>query len=273
MAMAGPGFSSASGSASEDLWEEISRPPKRLGVNSLPRKSRIPSVEEVSTKEEPKWTTHSGAQNLATALNDPSCRELDLFTRTWGSYFIPMAPLPHSTLPSIELRDFLRYLKDTARGRKVHRAIMRDLKKQSESTTPTSPAVIAPLVAKLNEGGKTYDLSTVPRVFMQTDFSLEDLPTFQEVIPFTQLLSWREGGGAKPQNSKQKGGAGIETVVQVNQSSKLLHEKLTHFLDIIEVHLAYQISQRSDLFFETLSSQQDLQSLMTNARHEVVELR
>ncbi len=231
-----------------------------MGVVSLPRRSRIPSVEEVGSKKEPQWMLRSGAQNLATALNEPLNRELDLFTRTWGSYFIPTAPLPPSTLPTIELRDFLRYLKDTSRGRKVHRSIIREMKKQADGTTPTSPSMIAPLVAKLNEGGKTYDLSSVPRVYMQNDFSLEDPPTFKEVIPLSQLFPAKRGGVVST-----KGG--------MNHSTKLLHEQLTQYLDVIEVHLAHQISQRSDLFFETLSSQQDLQGLMTDVRHDVVELR
>lgn len=52
-----------------------------------------------------------------------------------------------------------------------------------------------------------------------------------------------------------------------------LPPQLTHYLDIIEVHLAYQISQRSDLFFSTLSSQQELQSHIMQVRHQVMELR
>ncbi len=247
-------------SGSEDLWDELSRIPKRVGVASLPKRSRIPSVEEIGSKKEPKWMLRSGAQNLATALNEPLNRELDLFTRTWGSYFIPTAPLPPSTLPSIELRDFLPYLKNTSRGRKSHRSIIREMKKQAEGTTPTSPSMIAPLVAKLNEGGKTYDLSSVPRVYMQNDFSLEDPPTFKEVIPLSQLFPAKRGGV-------------VSTKEGTNHSTKLLHEQLTQYLDVIEVHLAHQISQRSDLFFETLSSQQDLQELMTDVRHDVVELR
>jgi len=255
------GYSSASGSASEDFWEELSKASKKTG---LARKTRIPSVEEVRAKEEHKWTVRSGAQNLATALNDPANRELDLFTRSWGSYFIHNITVPPSNLPSIELSDFIRYLKDTSKGRKIHRAIMRDLRKQNESTTPASPSIIAPLVAKLNEGGKTYDLSTVPRVFMQVDFSLEDPLTFQEVIPLAELVPAKVH--TNPKNSSK-------TMVQINHSSKLLQEKLTHFLDIIEVHLAHHISQRSDMFFETLTSQQDLQSMISDVRHDVVELR
>ncbi len=75
---------------------------------------RIPSIEDIMGKEEPKWTVYSGSQNLAAALNDPVCREYDLFTKTWGSYFVPSASFPPSTLPDIQLADFLRYLKETA---------------------------------------------------------------------------------------------------------------------------------------------------------------
>ena len=80
------------------------------------RRLRISSVEELREREEPKWTVFSASQNLAAALNDPAGREPDLFTKTWGSYFIPTAPLPPSNiaLPNIELGDFLRYLKETS---------------------------------------------------------------------------------------------------------------------------------------------------------------
>lgn len=244
-------------SGSEELWDDVSRVSRQVTVVSSlsgSKRSRIPSVEEVRAKKEPQWMLRSGAQNLATALNDPLNRELDIFTRTWGSYFLPTTPVPYTSLPTIGLRDFLGYLKNTARGRKVHRSIVREMKKNSENGTPVSPSIIAPLVAKLNEGGRTYDLFSVPRVYMQADFMLEDPPTFKEVIPISKLF---------PSNSERG----------VSHSMKFLHEQLTQHLDVIEVHLAHQISQRSDLFFETLSSQQDLQGLITDVRHDVVELR
>ena len=76
---------------------------------------RIPSVKEVGEKDEgPNWTMSSPAQNLAAALNDPANREYDLFTRTWGMYFVPTAPLPPCSIPNIQLGDFLRYLKETS---------------------------------------------------------------------------------------------------------------------------------------------------------------
>lgn len=75
---------------------------------------RIPSLEEIAVRVEPKWTVYSGSQNLATALNDPSNREYDLFTKTWGSYFVSSAAIPPTNIPDIDLSDFLCYLKETA---------------------------------------------------------------------------------------------------------------------------------------------------------------
>ena len=243
---------------------------KKTGRKST-GKPRIPSVENVGSREEPKWTVFSGSQNLSAALNDPIGREPDLFTKTWGSYFIPTAPLPALNIPRIELADFLRYLKETTTGRKVHRAVIRQLKREQQSEDslePLSPLAIAPPISLLKQEGRTFDLSSVPRIFMQADFSLADAPTFQEVLPLSQLLPKKKKQSVKtpekPRNSGSTGG---------HQSAKLLHEKLTHSLDIIEVHLAYHIAQRSDMFFSTLSSQQELQTHIMQVQHEVVELR
>jgi vacuolar protein sorting-associated protein 54 len=273
MAMAA-GYSSGSDSASELRLAFLSsdkRPRKSPSGQYQPR-ARIPSVEEVAKKEEPKWTVYSSSQNLAAALNDPMGREPDLFTKTWGGYFIPNASLPSCNIPSIELADFLRYLKETAAGRKSHRAIVRQLKKErkdSESLEASSPVAITPLFRQLKQDGRMYDLSMVPRLFLQEDFMLEDPGTFQEVLPLSQLLPKKkkkapitEGGDSSPQ-----------TPTNSRQTAKLLHEKLTHYLDVVEVHLAYQISQKSDVFFSTLSSQQELQTYIMQVRHNVVELR
>lgn len=273
MAMAA-GYSSGSDSASELRLAFLSsdkRPRKSPSGQHQPR-ARIPSVEEVAKKEEPKWTVYSSSQNLAAALNDPMGREPDLFTRTWGSYFIPNASLPYSNIPSIELADFLRYLKETAAGRKSHRAIVRQLKKErkdSESSEASSPVATTPLFRQLKQDGRMYDLSMVPRLFLQEDFTLEDPGTFQEVLPLSQLLPRKK----KKAPTEGGGDSSPQPPTNSRQTAKLLHEKLTHYLDVVEVHLAYQISQRSDVFFSTLSSQQELQTYIMQVRHNVVELR
>ena len=88
----------------------------RRGTKSSLQQRRILTVNElVESKEGAEWTIFSATQNLPAALNDPAHRETDLFTRTWGDSFVAYAPIPpSSSLPSIELADFLRYLKETA---------------------------------------------------------------------------------------------------------------------------------------------------------------
>ena len=100
------------GTLESNNWSRANKKSEKL--KSPGSRPRIPSLDEVSGKEEPKWTVFSGSQNLAAALNDPVYREYDLFTKTWGGYFIPSASLPSCTLPNIELGDFRRYLKETA---------------------------------------------------------------------------------------------------------------------------------------------------------------
>lgn len=97
---------------SESSQDEGPYDGRRRGSKTLVKR-KVPPVSEILKARE-KWDFFSASQNLASALNDPSNRETDLFTRTWGDYFIPHAPLPSTSIPNIELSDFLRYLKETA---------------------------------------------------------------------------------------------------------------------------------------------------------------
>ena len=49
--------------------------------------------------------------------------------------------------------------------------------------------------------------------------------------------------------------------------------QLVHYLDIVEVHLAYHVSRKSDVFFSTLTSQQELQDQISHTRQQVSSLR
>ncbi len=275
---------------------------------------RITSVEDLEDAEESdRWTFSSSAQSLSTALNNPSYREVDLFTKTWGSGFTASAPLPPSNLPPISLADFKCYLRDTNAGRKLHRAIVRQInrEKSEEEEGTKSPSKIEDFKPWTNvqQDGRSYDLDTVPRIFFLQDFSLADDRIFQEVLPVARLFPKKkkshksniqgngvsgalQGDTARGTLDSSKSARSTSNVVNVGQeqgeesergagpgegnghhSMKLLHEKLTHYLDVVEVHLAYQISQRSDVFFNTLSSQQELETFIMMVRQDVMELR
>lgn len=234
--------------------------------SKTPVRPRITPIKEL-TKQSENWTMFSASQNLPAALNDPLHRETDLFTKTWGDSFVPYAPFPPTSVPTIELGDFLRYLKETAAGRKSHRNIVRETEKGNLSpSSPVSPVSPVP-VRQVKQDGRLYDLNNIPKLFIQHDFSLEDPRTFLQIIPLPHILppsvvsSFSRAG--------EEDGGNMATL----QSTKLLHEKLTHQLDVVEVHLAHQISLRSDVFFSTLASQRQLESLIMQVRQDVLELR
>nr|ADE77728.1 unknown [Picea sitchensis] len=53
----------------------------------------------------------------------------------------------------------------------------------------------------------------------------------------------------------------------------MLQEKLSHYLDIVEVHLVKEISVRSDLFFEAQGQLQDLNGQIVEACAQLRELK
>ncbi|ODV63618.1 Vps54p [Ascoidea rubescens DSM 1968] len=84
------------------------------------------------------------------------------------------------------------------------------------------------------------DLANVPLIFFQPDFRLDNPRTFNKVIENSQILS-----------SQQSSSIQLSTKKYLANNS-LLQEKLSWYLDIIEIHLINEISNSSDSFFNTL---------------------
>ncbi|XP_063247658.1 vacuolar protein sorting-associated protein 54 isoform X2 [Prinia subflava] len=99
------------------------------------------------------------------------------------------------------------------------------------------------------------DLEQVPKIFMKPDFALEDPLTFNAVLPWSHFST--------------AGGKGNRDAA----SSKLLQEKLSHYLDIVEVNIAHQISLRSEAFFHAMTSQHELQDYLRKTSQAVKLLR
>lgn len=191
-----------------------------------------------------KWTIYDSSQNLPAVLNDPRRikREYDLFTKTWGDNFIDSASLPATHLPEISKMHFERYLKHIRKG------LGRNVK---QSLLSGSNSILSPL-DKLSS--KCAEIQDIPKIFLQSDFNLECPETFNAVIPWSQLYSHKEG------------------TVQKN-SVKLLQEKMSHYLDIAEVHIAKQISMRSEAFFHAMTSHDALMDQLTHIIKSVCDLR
>ncbi|XP_016369630.1 vacuolar protein sorting-associated protein 54-like isoform X6 [Sinocyclocheilus rhinocerous] len=90
---------------------------------------------------------------------------------------------------------------------------------------------------------------------MKPEFVLNDPATFNAVLP------WSHFSVAGGMNSRDVA------------SSRLLQEKLSHYLDVVEVSIARQISLRSEAFFHAMSSQHELQDRLRETADAVAKLR
>ncbi|XP_066279264.1 vacuolar protein sorting-associated protein 54-like isoform X1 [Branchiostoma lanceolatum] len=218
--------------------------------------SPSPSASEPSVvTDQHRWTVYNSQVNLAAVLNDPrrSRREHDFFTKTWGEDFIEIGPEdipPSFYLPKITKTHFEHYLKSVRHRYAVHQ----QNKHKLPTNSPPSAQTIAPVPLPRHLDKGKADLEQVPKIFMQPNFALENPETFNAVLPWSQF---------EPAKDKEQG----------RQSSKLLQEKLSHYLDIVEVQIARQISYRSEAFFSAMASHDELQDNMSHCLSAIKQLR
>ncbi|XP_041641283.1 vacuolar protein sorting-associated protein 54 isoform X4 [Cheilinus undulatus] len=199
--------------------------------------------------EHDRWTVYSSKVNLPAALNDPRLakRESDFFTKTWGLDFAETEVMPSFYLPNITREHFGPYLQETAQRERIH--------ERCKTICPNKEDVDAVSSITTNHEKSRAELEQVPKIFMKPDFALEDPATFNTVLPWSHFNS--------------AGGKSSRDVA----SSKLLQEKLSHYLDVVEVSIARQISLRSEAFFHAMSSQHELQDRLQETQRAVAVLR
>ncbi|XP_051559403.1 vacuolar protein sorting-associated protein 54-like isoform X2 [Myxocyprinus asiaticus] len=195
-----------------------------------------------------RWTVYNSKVNLPAALNDPRLakRESDFFTKTWGMDFAETDVMPSFYLPNISREDFSSYLQDTAQREKIH--------ERCKNICPNKDDLLVPTITNNHDKARA-ELEQVPKIFMSPEFMLNDPATFNAVLP------WSHFSVAGGKNNRDVA------------SSRLLQEKLSHYLDVVEVSIARQISLRSEAFFHAMSSQHELQDQMRETADAVAKLR
>ncbi|KAK1333033.1 hypothetical protein QTO34_006566 [Cnephaeus nilssonii] len=194
-----------------------------------------------------KWTVYHSKVNLPAALNDPRLakRESDFFTKTWGLDFVDTEVIPSFYLPQISKEHFTVYQQEISQREKIH--------ERCKNICPPKDTFDRTLLHS-HDKSRT-DLEQVPKIFMKPDFALDDSLTFNSVLPWSHFNT--------------AGGKGNRDAA----SSKLLQEKLSHYLDIVEVNIAHQISLRSEAFFHAMTSQHELQDYLKKTSQAVKMLR
>ncbi|CAG2224244.1 VPS54 [Mytilus edulis] len=214
-------------------YNEASPPPSAT--------DNAPSV----VQDQLRWTVYNATVNLPAALNDPNRtkRETDFFTKTWGQDFYEHSHIPKSTyIPDISRKYFEKY------KNRISKRYKKYIRSTSNSDSVSGETYLHQLEKSRSE------LQEIPKLYLLQNFDLEHTDTFNSVFPWSMI------------EDSKKSSPG-------HQSSKLLQEKLSHYLDIIEVHIARQISTKSDAFFQAMSSHDKLQEDMMKTCQSIKQLR
>lgn len=164
-----------------------------------------------------KWSVFSAAQNLPAVLNDPSRgKQTYFFTKKWGDSFVEQQSIGTSPqLPDIKWDHFDFYLKRIGKRYRIHTRVA---KTALPSTSSQNQVHQQPVVSDRLPNGATANLKDIPEVFLKHKLELHSPASFAAVFP---------GIGNDGEQAKQ--------------SSRVLQEKLSHYLDIVEVLIAKQV--------------------------------
>ncbi|MCJ1314035.1 hypothetical protein MMC25_007715 [Agyrium rufum] len=109
-------------------------------------------------------------------------------------------------------------------------------------------------------------LSTIPHVYFDEDFHLENPRTFDVVSERSEI--------ARPSSGvKGSGTPGTPTGKKAIATNAILQEKLSWYMDTVEIHLISSISQASSSFFAALGSLRELHSEAAESAAKIKSLR
>ncbi|KAK4421009.1 Vacuolar protein sorting-associated protein 54, chloroplastic [Sesamum alatum] len=205
-----------------------------------PRNSKN-SSSYTSTSSLSKSIADASSQSFSSILNNPN--PSSTVAGWWSSSTaVPapeFAPLPSVPKPGSEITrsDFTPYLSSVSESHSRFVDILKqhDRDHQVQDGSFTGGAAGEALVACLRE---------VPALYFKEDFQLEDGATFRAACPFRTI-----------------------------SENVALQERLSQYLDVVELHLVREISMRSSSFFEAQVQLEDLNSKIVQGCGRVRELK
>ncbi|KAK8618221.1 hypothetical protein V6N13_132221 [Hibiscus sabdariffa] len=176
----------------------------------------------------------SGGQTLSSVLNNPHAGKLEASWGGWWSVAPPeFLPLTSSKATSDLARSDFQSYVSSISD-SYHR--FEDIRNHTTKEQSLDVDNIGEaLVACLRE---------VPALYFKEDFALEDGGTFRAACPFNDV-----------------------------SENIMLQEKLTHYLDVVELHLVKEISLRSNSFFEAQGQLEDLNVKIVEGCNRIRDLK
>ncbi|KAF3786926.1 Vacuolar sorting-associated protein 54 [Nymphaea thermarum] len=205
--------------------------------------------------------SYAGDHSLASILNNPHVGKSGVYgsDASWASWFSSGSANPtelppivlNKTFPEIARSDFSPYLASISepygRFEDIQHHTNRELlNSQRDAVGLDGRASVGDSDVVVRGQGESLVacLREVPSLFFKEDFALEDGGTFRAACPFSSI-----------------------------SETGVLQEKLSHYLDIVELHLVKEISLRSDSFFEAQVQLQDLNSRIVESCGRLQELK
>ena len=224
----------------------------------------------------------SSGPNLATTLNNLNPLR-PTGPKTGATRGKPAAPIILSDLPKVSRADFVPYIDSIKeeyavwsrlQNALVEPPILEELHDEEtqdldEDQVKRRQAVKDALdSSNLDQSVRSKrelpTLEAIPQIFFQESFNLANPHTFDEVT--TGTTSSDAQSSLRPSSDTARS----DTSGEVDQ---VLQEKLTHYLDVVEVHLSVEIRVRSASFFSALSNLQALDTQSAEALKQIAMLK
>ncbi|KAH7837676.1 hypothetical protein Vadar_016584 [Vaccinium darrowii] len=191
----------------------------------------------------------ASSQSLASILNNPHAAKSGLYdASSWSAWWssstavtpLDFAPLSSTSktpgpIPEPSRSDFHNYLSSISGPYSRFEDIRNHSNKESVNDSAEGIGQGDALMACLRE---------VPALYFKEDFALEEGPTFKAACPFSTV-----------------------------SENVLLQEKLSQYLDVVELHLVKEISLRSNSFFEAQGQLEDLNVKIAEGCSRIRELK
>lgn len=207
------------------------------------------------------FDARAAGQSLASVLNNPNSRggPVQGNDQSWGGWFFNasvepgqevLPPLAPGILPDISRADFDPYL--SAIADKYGRFV--DIQEHDSREQNSKASALGSGASGVEQDGKKTSqaqgegllacMREIPSLYFDEDFALERGATFQAACPYSSV-----------------------------PANMMLQEKLSHYLDLVEVHLVKEISARSESFYEALGALEELYSKIIAANERVSMLK
>lgn len=224
-------------------------------------------VSQSMKEAEEKWNIFSAAQNLSAVLNDPSRgRQSNLFTKKWGDSFVERSQFtPSQHLPRVDWNHLELYCRKIGKRYRRHVRLGHAGNVNSDNVAPTPSISPSSSISSLQISANNHESSQyykqifnekllnnatirdIPQIFVKQSLDISRQETFSLVFEDIDINS--------------------------NDQHQNLQDSLSHYLDIVEIQIAKQVSQKSSSFFHAMTSQDTIMDEMSKAVSNVRKIR